>query len=68
MTAVGQERRIRAVCDISALPPRADVEADIAGNSIADRTHQKRGEKSCVFTQLPFVARSYAIEILETVI
>jgi putative ABC transport system substrate-binding protein len=29
MSQMGQERRISAVCNISALPPRADVRADI---------------------------------------
>jgi hypothetical protein len=49
-------------------PHEPTQERTSLANSIADRPHQKRGGKSCVFTQLPFVARSYAIEILETVI
>ena len=38
MSLVGQERRIGAVRNISALPPRADVGADIVERPLCART------------------------------
>jgi hypothetical protein len=38
MTGSGQERRIRTVCNISASPPAADVEADIPKPALSART------------------------------
>ena len=46
MTGVGQERRIGAVRNISALPPRADVGADIVEPSVSAITCREQSQQT----------------------
>ena len=50
MSQMGQERRIGAVRNISALPSRADVGADIVEPPVsAKRRHMRRSKKHPLF-------------------
>jgi hypothetical protein len=44
MSQMGQERRISAVRNISALPPRADVGADIVEPPVSARTGREQSQ------------------------
>jgi hypothetical protein len=51
-TAPGQERRIGAVRNISALPPRADVGTDIVEPPLMSRCSNVRARKAELFDHL----------------
>jgi hypothetical protein len=52
MSLVGQERRIGAIRNISALPPRADVGADIVEPPLSASTGLVRRSKGCARVSL----------------
>jgi hypothetical protein len=46
MTAMGQERRIGAVCNISALPPTSRRRLDIVGPPLSARTGREQSQQT----------------------
>jgi hypothetical protein len=52
MAEMGQERRIGAVRNISALPPRADVGADIVEPPVSAKTGCEQSQQTALFENL----------------
>ena len=63
MSQMGQERRIGAVCNISALPPRADVGADIVERPLSASCGHTAARAYVKEVPTPELAASLALTI-----